>query len=141
MHKNAMKCNKTLSKWCKNKHGASKIIDTLETYQKGLDKIISVFLCNLSKFSILLANSAKLHHYLGCTRRRIHSFLYISPCEERWTGLCLVLITLSIMMGMGILGSSHTCFVETNTFLHGNGEKTSILFDFKCILHNKHTMI
>jgi hypothetical protein len=28
-----MKCNKTLSKWCKNKHGASKIIDTFETYQ------------------------------------------------------------------------------------------------------------
>jgi hypothetical protein len=33
MHKNVMKCNETLSKWCKNKHGASKIIDTLETYQ------------------------------------------------------------------------------------------------------------
>jgi hypothetical protein len=33
MHKNAMKCNETLSKWGKNKHGASKIIDTLETYQ------------------------------------------------------------------------------------------------------------
>jgi hypothetical protein len=33
MHKNAMKCNKTLSKWCKTKHGASKIIDTFETYQ------------------------------------------------------------------------------------------------------------
>jgi hypothetical protein len=33
MHKNAMKCNKTLSKWYKNKHGASKIIDTFETYQ------------------------------------------------------------------------------------------------------------
>jgi hypothetical protein len=27
-----MKCNETLSKWCKNKHGASKIMDTLETY-------------------------------------------------------------------------------------------------------------
>jgi hypothetical protein len=27
-----MKCNETLSKWCKNKHGASKIIDTFETY-------------------------------------------------------------------------------------------------------------
>jgi hypothetical protein len=26
MHKNATKCNETLSKWCKNKHGASKII-------------------------------------------------------------------------------------------------------------------
>jgi hypothetical protein len=33
MHKSATKCNETLSKWCKNKHGASKIIDTMETYQ------------------------------------------------------------------------------------------------------------
>jgi hypothetical protein len=33
MHKSATKCNKTLSKWCKNKHGASKIMDTFETYQ------------------------------------------------------------------------------------------------------------
>jgi hypothetical protein len=33
MHKNTTKYNETLSKWCKNKHGASKIIDTLETYQ------------------------------------------------------------------------------------------------------------
>jgi hypothetical protein len=36
MHKNTMKCNETLSKWCKNKHGASKIIDTFETYQEPL---------------------------------------------------------------------------------------------------------
>jgi hypothetical protein len=35
MHKNATKCNKTQSKWCINKHGASKIIDTFETYQGG----------------------------------------------------------------------------------------------------------
>jgi hypothetical protein len=34
MHRNATKCNKTLSKWCKNKHIASKIMDTLETYQR-----------------------------------------------------------------------------------------------------------
>jgi hypothetical protein len=33
MHKNATKCNKTQSKWCINKLGASKIIDTFETYQ------------------------------------------------------------------------------------------------------------
>jgi hypothetical protein len=33
MHKSATKCNKTLSKWCKNKHGASKIIDTFWMYQ------------------------------------------------------------------------------------------------------------
>jgi hypothetical protein len=35
MHKNTTKCNKTQSKWCINKHGASKIIDIFETYQRG----------------------------------------------------------------------------------------------------------
>jgi hypothetical protein len=38
MHKKIMKCNKTLSKWCKNKHGASKIIDMFETYQDAKKK-------------------------------------------------------------------------------------------------------
>jgi hypothetical protein len=33
MHKSATKCNETIGKWCKNKHGVSKIIDTLEMYQ------------------------------------------------------------------------------------------------------------
>jgi hypothetical protein len=32
MHKSATKCNEILGKWYKNKHGASKIMDTLETY-------------------------------------------------------------------------------------------------------------
>jgi hypothetical protein len=35
MHKRATKCNKTVGKWCKNKHGASKIIYTLETYHSA----------------------------------------------------------------------------------------------------------
>jgi hypothetical protein len=39
MHKSATKCNETLGKWCKNKHGASKIIDTLQTYQ--FDRVVS----------------------------------------------------------------------------------------------------
>jgi hypothetical protein len=33
MHKSAPKCNETIGKWYKNKHGASKIIDTFQTYQ------------------------------------------------------------------------------------------------------------
>jgi hypothetical protein len=36
MHKSATKYNETLGKWCKNKHGASKIIDTFETYHLPL---------------------------------------------------------------------------------------------------------
>jgi hypothetical protein len=39
MHKNATKFNETLNKWRKNKHGASKIMDTLETYQPTLDQV------------------------------------------------------------------------------------------------------
>jgi hypothetical protein len=38
MYKNATKCNETFGKWCKNKHGASKIIDTFETYQQAISK-------------------------------------------------------------------------------------------------------
>jgi hypothetical protein len=38
MHKNATKCNETLSKWCKNKHGASKIIDTLDVRDVSTNK-------------------------------------------------------------------------------------------------------
>jgi hypothetical protein len=41
MHKNTTKCNETLSKWCKNKHGSSKIIDTFETYQEHDAKSVS----------------------------------------------------------------------------------------------------
>jgi hypothetical protein len=43
MHKNATKCNKTQSKWCVNKHGASKIIDTFETYQTAQKVLQSGF--------------------------------------------------------------------------------------------------
>jgi hypothetical protein len=37
MHKSATKCNETIGNWCKNKHGASKIIDTFETYHPSLN--------------------------------------------------------------------------------------------------------
>jgi hypothetical protein len=42
MHKSATKCNETVGKWCKNKHGASKIIDTLETYHPAFAKFMAV---------------------------------------------------------------------------------------------------
>jgi hypothetical protein len=44
MYKNATKCNKTIGKWCKTKHGASKIIDTFETYQLLGGGILGVIL-------------------------------------------------------------------------------------------------
>jgi hypothetical protein len=46
MHKNATKSNEILSKWCKNKYGASKIIDTLDTYQcHSASSCFLLFLC------------------------------------------------------------------------------------------------
>jgi hypothetical protein len=36
-----MKCNETQGKWCKNKHGALKIIDTFETYHTLQPNIVS----------------------------------------------------------------------------------------------------
>jgi hypothetical protein len=41
MHKSATKCNETIGKWCENKHGASKIIDTFETYQLAQQQAFS----------------------------------------------------------------------------------------------------
>jgi hypothetical protein len=41
-----MKCNETQGKWCKNKRGASKIIDTFETYHGPLHKIGDCLLAN-----------------------------------------------------------------------------------------------
>jgi hypothetical protein len=42
MYKSTTKCNETLGKWCKNKHGASKIIDTFETYHGALGLLARV---------------------------------------------------------------------------------------------------
>jgi hypothetical protein len=47
-----MKYNKTQGKWCKNKHGASKIIDTFETYQCPPDSSADI---NIKDYSTDLA--------------------------------------------------------------------------------------
>jgi hypothetical protein len=49
MHKSATKCNETIGKWCKNKHGASKIIDTFETYHTAT-KLLDNMMVNYSEW-------------------------------------------------------------------------------------------
>jgi hypothetical protein len=57
MHKNATKCNKTQSKWCKNKHGASKIIDMFETYHGPRSILLHCYYCfPFTCFIYILAN-------------------------------------------------------------------------------------
>jgi hypothetical protein len=69
MHKNAMKCNKTQSKWCKNKHGASKIIDTFETYQAPLQVMLAGggALDPGQRGSVLLSGNLPLFRAIGST--------------------------------------------------------------------------
>jgi hypothetical protein len=99
MHKNTTKCNETLSKWCKNKHGASKIIDTFETYQspkfaflswlkhvlyKIVEKLENDYLCFLGSYDstcIRYHGRVFLNFYLigrsarnGMDSTRMHSF-------------------------------------------------------------------
>jgi hypothetical protein len=54
MHKNAMKCNKTQSKWCINKHGASKIIDTFEMYQLSPTGSINLSFITEGRLAVVL---------------------------------------------------------------------------------------
>jgi hypothetical protein len=94
MHKNATKCNKTLSKWCNNKHGASKIIDTFETYQEAISGNVVIFgevlLCSSAReeantharaFPINLIVSLSLSHSFEFLNKiSLESFIYITKC-------------------------------------------------------------
>jgi hypothetical protein len=65
MHKSATKCNETVGKWCKNKHGASKIIDTLEMYHEADPRV------HLHEF-YRVSLSIKLVRYNGSKLVRPH---------------------------------------------------------------------
>jgi hypothetical protein len=60
MHKNATKCNKTQSKWCINKHGASKIIDTFETYQDACLLVMAMADDDDLMYILVVARTQKL---------------------------------------------------------------------------------
>jgi hypothetical protein len=64
MHKSATKCNETIGKWCKNKHGASKIIDTFEMYQYPHYQKLAYAIYMMGK---------KLPHYFEC-----HSIIVVA---------------------------------------------------------------
>jgi hypothetical protein len=70
MHKSATKCNETLGKWCKNKHGASKIIDTLETYQRCTIRWIKQG-----------EDNTKFFHAMATKRFRRNDIAMLQDCE------------------------------------------------------------
>jgi hypothetical protein len=81
MHKSTTKCNETLSKWCKNNHGASKIMDTFETYHMYMHCLHSLFCqlpnCNLfTQHVIYLYGETPLVNY-GPRSILLHSYYHL----------------------------------------------------------------
>jgi hypothetical protein len=93
MHKNATKCNETIGKWCKNKHGASKIIDTFETYQ-GTTLMIDNNSRGYMDDKFLRAR-IQLHLYAALRKRIIledeitGEEVKVQICYERLPNFCL----------------------------------------------------
>jgi hypothetical protein len=80
MHKSATKCNETIGKWCKNKHGASKIIDMFETYQ-GRDAHM-----NSSKCELICNHLCQLYDPMSAI-----SFMRECTCEPMNPGPLLII--------------------------------------------------
>jgi hypothetical protein len=131
MHKNATKCNETLSKWCKNKHGALKIIDTFETYQAVMIKLgfhrrwvqMIMRLVTTVSFQVLF-NGGKLREFLPTRGVRqgdpISPYLFLLAAE----GLSCLLKRHSLspeLHGLGVARSvpavSHLLFADDSLFL------------------------
>jgi hypothetical protein len=92
MHKNTTKCNKTLSKWCENKHGASKIIDTLETYQ-DVQKFAGC-LASLSRFVSRLGEKAMPLYQL---MKKTDHFVWSQRADDAFNDLKRALSTAPIL--------------------------------------------
>jgi hypothetical protein len=84
MHKSATKCNETISKWCKNKHGASKIIDTFETYHYAAKPINISHRCSWIMVYVLYCNAQVnlIVIFMKCTCIVMHSlFCQLPSCN------------------------------------------------------------
>jgi hypothetical protein len=87
MHKSAMKCNKTICKWCKNKHGASKIIDTLETYHAPNKKeplLLYIAATHQVVSTVLVVERSKEGKAHGVQRPLYFLSKVLSPTKQRY---------------------------------------------------------
>jgi hypothetical protein len=99
MHKSATKCNETIGKWCKNKHGASKIIDTFETYHAATSAASGVFGMMLPCSSTDKKDESRfLERFLHseCSRLSIRGpcllCLLLFVCDALLHALCIALL-------------------------------------------------
>jgi hypothetical protein len=91
MHKNATKCNKTQSKWCINKHGASKIIDTFETYQSHLQRRLVPDLENLGSAACQILPLGRQSIAIGLQKHGVavgYSTIRVASCAIKSLRQC-----------------------------------------------------
>jgi uncharacterized membrane protein len=111
MHKNTTKCNETLSKWCKNNHGASKIIDMLETYHVvgGVVVIVvGVVLAVVAVYGAMADLVADLAHRSWCTVLRPTAALALTTIAAtlRWSATSTIAATLTTPAATKVAPSS-----------------------------------
>jgi hypothetical protein len=105
MHKSATKCNKTLGKWCKNKNGASKIMDTFETYHKP-------WVIHLRETCCCSTNLCTWRPNIVYKNRRVRRHQCAVATREKTTFLCpraYALFTLHTLLNAVI------CYSQLNT--------------------------
>jgi hypothetical protein len=117
MHKNATKCNKTQSKWCINKHGASKIIDTFEMYHP-LWHLKAGWWSLAVRFTMPCACSALLCPAGGRRQRRqggeTHASLKISQeSQAKSLGPDLAWCSCSSCCGSALMGEPNATTLRT----------------------------
>jgi hypothetical protein len=112
MHKSATKCNKTLGEWCKNKHGASKNIDTFETYHPRTPRNIQ----EVQASKLGDAPEAPLLHRQKSGHLSKH-YIFIASCTMHfsWSVFTFAFSFLLLCLLQLMVGSHHVCFVGRYT--------------------------
>jgi hypothetical protein len=110
-----MKCNKTQSKWCINKHGAPKIIDTFEMYQYPM--VVRM----MSGGWIISHRCSWITVYVLCCNAQVNLIVIFMTCT------CIVLHSLLCQLPNYNLFTQHVIYLYGETPLVNYGPRSIIL--------------
>jgi hypothetical protein len=136
MHKNITKCNKTLSKWCKNKHVASKIIDTFETYQRSMYFVVMPRV----NFIVIFVTYARYLYSINCPTviclpSMLLFILWRDTTSELWTPVQFPLHYDTVLLLLALFTFSHTTIVfhsiRSYLYLQQTGEIDNLIISWE----------
>jgi histone deacetylase 1/2 len=117
MHKSATKCNKIVGKWCKNKHEASKIIDTLEMYHFPSATIVRMTRSKTGKTKPKIYTDSTVRYGLSCSANEPEN-LQLALANKNW---------------MAAMDDEYKALVDNKTWHLVPNKKGSNLIDCKWV--------